>query len=228
VSQVACFLIEPTSRVRQTLRRYTRGERWDEAAKCYIYDNPCPLTSGVLRSHDTETLIEDAPVVADTREGYEGYLRNGSCGEVERYADDPRWPTHCACGYPFTNEDTRQVFCEEIYRRADTGEEYTLRDAPAGAMWYAPWVAHFFRPQLPGGPLVVKLPDGTDWQVDSMANNCTMKDDWKQERHHCWVIEGTPPLVSVGKSGSTCGAGAGSIATSRYHGFLRNGMLESC
>lgn len=28
------------------------------------------------------------------------------------------------------------------------------------------------------------------------------------------------------KDGNTCGAGAGSIAQKRYHGFLRNGYLE--
>lgn len=228
MSQVACFFIEPTDRVRQKLRRY-KSSRWDAALNKAIYDNPCPLSGG---SHNAETLIEDAPVLPDERDGYEGYIRNGASGEMERYASDPRWPAQCACGYQFTDADARQVFCDLIYSRADTGEEMTLRDAPAGAMWFAQWVAHFFRPQLSGGPLVVKLPDGTEWQIDSMATNCAMKDDFKQERHHCWVIEGAPnaqpPRITIGKGGPTCGAGAGSIQSPGYHGFLRNGVLESC
>jgi hypothetical protein len=31
--------------------------------------------------------------------------------------------------------------------------------------------------------------------------------------------------VTVGKSGNTCAAGAGSIAVDGYHGFLRNGSF---
>lgn len=45
--------------------------------------------------------------------------------------------------------------------------------------------------------------------------------------HFCWVRHGTPPheKVHVDKSGVTCGAGAGSIATGSWHGFLHNGEL---
>lgn len=213
MSRVQCFMLEPTDRVQQKLRRYIPSRR----------EEPCPLMPGNYSYHNAEVRIEDALVIPDEHPGYEGYIRNGVSGEIERYREDPRWPTQCGCGYVFTDDDDRQVFCELIYRRADTGEEFALRDAPAGALWYAPWVAKFFRPQLPGGPIIVKLPDGTDWQVDSMANNCTMPDD---HTHHCWVIDGTPPCLTVSKNGHTCGAGAGSILTSGYHGFLRGGYLE--
>lgn len=118
-----------------------------------------------------------------------------------------------------------------IWRRVDTGEEFnSLNDVPAGGMWYAEWFDNHFSPQLgPGKNLVVKTPGG-DWMVDSQASNCTMPDDTNQERHHCWVIHGTPPKITVNKNGVTCGAGAGSIMTSnkKYHGFLRDGYLEEC
>lgn len=43
--------------------------------------------------------------------------------------------------------------------------------------------------------------------------------------HKCWVREGVPPRLTVGKNGVTCGAGAGSILTPKWHGFLRDGKL---
>lgn len=221
---VKCFLLEPTDRVRQKLRCYSRS-RWDEAAQRTVYDDPCPLTGNY---HNAEVPIEDADPIWRTDEawGDKRVLANGSrLDDADPIHDDPRWPTACACGqYAFTTDD-RQVFCELIYRRADTGEEMTLRDAPPGAMWYADWLDQFHRPQLEHN-LVVKLPDGTDWQVDSQATNCTMKDDWKQERHHCWVLQGEPPNVTAGKDGPTCGAGAGSIQSHAYHGFLTDGWIE--
>jgi hypothetical protein len=78
-----------------------------------------------------------------------------------------------------------------------------------------------------GRVLVVRLPDGHDWVIDSRANNCTLPLD---DKHWCWVREGRPEdgTLHVGKSGRTCSAGAGSIATGRYHGFLRHGRLVSC
>lgn len=114
-----------------------------------------------------------------------------------------------------------------IYRRTDTGESVgTLAEAPVGAMWFAPWFPdRFCNPQLgPGKTLIVKTPGG-DWMVDQQANNCTVPDDIHQAKHHCWIIQGTPPNITVDKNGKTCEAGAGSISQPNYHGFLRNGFL---
>jgi len=61
--------------------------------------------------------------------------------------------------------------------------------------------------------------------IDGPANNCTRKDDPGQKHHHCWVRHGVPPSITVDKNGPTCEAGAGSILTKNWHGFLRNGML---
>lgn len=70
--------------------------------------------------------------------------------------------------------------------------------------------------------LVVVTPDGHWWDIDSRASNCTMKED---KVHRCWVRHGDPPNVTVDKQGATCNAGAGSIQTPDWHGFLRDGKL---
>jgi hypothetical protein len=118
-----------------------------------------------------------------------------------------------------------------LWRRTDTGEEFShLADVPVGGMWFAHWYENFWHPQLgPGKNLIVKTPGG-DWHIDSNCNNCTIPDDASQEKHHCWILHGTPPEITVDKNGVTCGAGAGSILTAngKYHGFLRNGYLEGC
>ena len=112
-----------------------------------------------------------------------------------------------------------------IYKRTDTGEEMTWRDAPIGAMMYADWMDDCPEYLGPDGKcLIVKTPGG-EWYVDSRASNCTRKDD---KIHRCWVRHGTPPNITVDKNGNTCAAGAGSIMMGKYHGFLRNGELTDC
>ncbi len=49
------------------------------------------------------------------------------------------------------------------------------------------------------------------------------------DRHHrCWVRTGSPEdgTLTVGKSGVTCKAGAGSIDTGTYHGMLTSGHFH--
>lgn len=125
-------------------------------------------------------------------------------------------------------------------RRVDTGEVFeSVALAPVGAMWFAEWLDGVYVPQL-DHVLVVKTPGG-DWVIDMEANNCTMPNRPKsarrgkhetygrfQEDHHCWIIQGAVPDITVDKNGVTCGAGAGSIGQPHYHGFLRNGYLEEC
>lgn len=206
--RIQCFLLEPTERVQVKLRRYTR----DNAPDC------CSAYPGKYSYHTTSAPFCEEPAEHDEQ----GYIKNG-LKPVPAH-DDAHWPKVCACGYVFQEGDEWQRFTELIYRRTDTGEETTLYDAPAGAMWYAWWVDQFHVPQGIHN-LIVKTPGG-DWEIDSQANNCTMKDDVKQERHHCWIRHGEPPNVTVDKAGVTCGAGAGSIQAGSYHGFLRNGYLE--
>ncbi len=202
-----CFLLEPTDRVMRALRRYTSSD-----------DNPCPLPG--RWGHDAQVRIEDGPLLVSE----DGPRPTWRTEPPDWLHEDARWPTHCECGYKFQEDDPWQLFWEPIYTRKDTGEEMLLRDAPAGAMWYAPWLADIW-----AGPdgkcLMVRLPERHDWTVDGPAANCTMPDDAGQQRHHCWVRHGTPPQITVDKNGQTCNAGAGSIATGTWHGFLRNGYL---
>lgn len=114
---------------------------------------------------------------------------------------------------------------EPIYKRSDAGEETTLYDAPPGAMWFADWLLPFEKPGSDGHVLVVRLPNGREWVVDGRCSNCTMP---KDNVHKCWVRHGTPPLVTVDKNGHTCAAGAGSILSGDWHGFLQNGELRQC
>lgn len=76
-----------------------------------------------------------------------------------------------------------------------------------------------------GRHLFVVLPEGTHWDVDSRATNCTMPND---NTHRCWVLHGEAPNVHVDKNGPTCGAGGGSIMVPGFHGFLHHGDLHAC
>lgn len=135
----------------------------------------------------------------------------------------------CSCGDPKCTDTSQRA----IWRRTDTGAEgdlYNHEIFPPGAMWFAPWYTDVYA-GFDGRCLVVRTPGG-DWIIDSEASNCTRKGD---KTHRCWVREGEPPNVTVGKGGETCAAGAGSILQEKrgghsrdYHGFLRNGYLEEC
>lgn len=139
----------------------------------------------------------------------------------DAFRGDARWPAACACGEPFVDDDARQVFAEALYRREDgQGALFPLRSAVPGALYDAPW----YPEKGPDGlALVAVCPDGHPWFIDGRARNCTLPDD---NVHRCWVRTGVPPLLTVGKSGGpTCSAGAGSIDTGTWHGFLRDGQF---
>jgi hypothetical protein len=143
---------------------------------------------------------------------------------LEPTGDVLRSETPCQCGAPDCSPNVRE---EILYRRSDTGGVTTLRDAPVGAMWDATWFDD--DPLYTGADgisLVVRTPGGT-WMVDSRASNCTLPDD---DVHKCWVRHGDPRTgeLHVDKNGVTCSAGAGSILSGSYHGFLHNGYLVSC
>lgn len=201
---IKVFFIEPTDRRQTSLRRYHNSKVHCEASGCGY--------------HNAHTPIEDTP------DG-DASVSFGSAAEAKAW--DDRWPTHCPCGYEFTDADEWQLFGRTIYRRPDTGEEMTLHDALVGACWNAHWLADRGRYCGPDGrSLVVKTPGG-EWTIDSRASNCTMPDDTV---HRCWVRHGRPEdgTLHVDKNGHTCAAGAGSIAMPGYHGFLHNGHLTEC
>lgn len=207
---VKVFFCEPTDQLVFDLRVYESGE-----------DVPaCPLNPGKHGHHNAHSeRIGQKTVPMDDQTPVNG--------PAEEYEGDPRWPTHCPCGYAFGPNARFMVWNQRLIRRTDTGELYEgYRSLPPGAIWSAPWMADHW-----GGPdgrcLVCKLPDGHDWIIDGQANNCTMPDD---DVHRCWVRHGRPEdgTLHVDKNGHTCAAGAGSIATSKWHGFLHNGHLVAC
>jgi hypothetical protein len=72
-----------------------------------------------------------------------------------------------------------------------------------------------------------KYPEsGHPWNVSRRASNCTLPDD---REHRCWVISGgiEDGTIHVNKAGRTCTAGAGSIQTYNWHGFLHRGDLHA-
>jgi hypothetical protein len=232
-----CFLIEPSGRQKILLRRYVSSDQ-----------GKCP---GLFGYHNAETPVGEAA----EKKRPDGLVDSIP---VSFYADDPRWPARCGCGYEFKLADEFQVFTETIYRRADTGEEMILRTAPPGAMWNAWWMrdcAQWVGPD--GQALMVKMPGGHEWHIDGPASNCDSlckkcgKPSYAHNQpsplpdqpnlancpgyedahpHKCWVRTGVAPQLTVGKGapGESCGAGAGSIVVPGWHGFLRNGVLEQC
>ncbi len=217
MTRIQVFLLTEVPCKRIELRRYS----YDEC--------PCPGPYGNYHNADVILGEIDAPVVDSTY----GVMETDDAPEVAN--DDPRWPTRCDyCPYVFQAKDLRQVNDRRLYGGAPDGKLYDLLSAPVGAMWYAGWyhapATATERSHCPywdncdGRHLIVRLPpDGHDWDVDSRCSNCGSPTD---RLHRCWVRHGEPPSIHVDKQGVTCAAGAGSIQTPRWHGFLHRGILS--
>jgi hypothetical protein len=107
-----------------------------------------------------------------------------------------------------------------IFRRGDTGEEVGGRkDLPPGACFEM----DIDRKGPDGRYLVVILPDRNSWHIDSRASNCRRAKDYEG---FCWVRTGKPEDGTLDVRSCGCGAGAGSVRTPAYHGFLHRGFLR--
>jgi hypothetical protein len=202
------FWMEPTGRVRVSLRKFTHGR-----------EVSCPQAKD---GHDANTTISEDANKSDWWEMSE----DGQSHRVKEEhvdASDPRWAALLCkhCGQPFDGH--HQVWARELYRGAPDGKLYTLRDLPPGSMYDYAWLPESYA-GADGIRLTVILPNGHPWQVDGPASNCTKPGD---KVHKCWVRHGDPRAanLTVDKNGNTCAAGAGSIQAGDYHGFLRNGVL---
>ena len=208
-NRVRCVMWEITDQEQFGLRRYVFSK--DADTKC-----PSPKNHGY---HQAMVTIGTRASKIDP----EGYRSS-----VDHDHNDPRWPTTCECGLDLSNE-VKQTFIKILYRNTETGEMLPLDDLPAGGMWDAMWKekkANGNRCGADGSSIHVRLPDGSQWCIDSRANNCTMPED---KVHRCWIRHGVPPVLTVNKQGHTCAAGAGSIVGHRgYHGFLTDGYLVKC
>jgi hypothetical protein len=211
-----CFLIEPTGFSIVTLRRYYRHGKDEDTTDL------CKLMPGKYSYHNNR-----GPELGEFKEIIENGTVTGYQGLATVSHDDPRWPTHCECGYEFTPNDYFQMSAHSLYRRQDNGELVTLNDAPEGSIWRATWYEDCKAwCGNDGRAYICKLPGGHDWHIDGRASNCDKPHD---KEHKCWCRHGEAPNFTVDKVGLTCNAGAGSIiSSSGWHGFLRNGVLEQC
>lgn len=216
-NNVKVFFLEPTDRERMWLRRFS-------------YPRTCPK-----KTYGCDARVPFGE--ADVRYGRDADGRRFMESRNDRKPsnDDPLWPKTCeVCGTPFEEKDEHQLLTRQIYVRIDTGEKMTLEEAPPGACWDAWWMTDRrdgkrgsgYHVGPDGRCLTVRCPDGHDWMVDSRCSNCTRPED---NDHFCWVRHGKPEdgTLHVDKNGDTCSAGAGSIQTSNWHGFLHNGVLHS-
>ncbi len=215
---IKCFMLTPVAKIRVWARRYSNN-----ALDC------CPRHLGQYSYHNNMNLIGDFdyPLPQNKYEEWTDFVE-----ALRPPAGDPRWPAACLCGQAFEDNQTSrggQMFTHRIFVRSDNGELTTLQEAPAGALWYATWMKHDeddlygwdWNNQI-GSSLICKLPNDYEWNIDSRASNCTMKEE---RTHRCWCRHGEPPNIHVDKQGHTCAAGAGSILSGCWHGFLHNGEL---
>lgn len=190
-------------------RAFLRVYWGDDCPNCY--------GSGRTGCHNAQILLMDSDKLEDWKVG----------GNPDDYPDE-RWPVKCDhCGAPVSADAIRQVFNKRLYNTSSGNPE-------PGDLFWAPWYHHpdykracckWDNCNDPRGHLMAVLPNGHQWDIDSRASNCTMKED---RTHRCWVKHGEPPDIHVDKNGHTCQAGAGSIAVEGYHGFLHNGEFTSC
>lgn len=241
---IPVFWIEPTGEEEVSLRRFKSSRTHPPGGGDPIVVSTCPLPWGY---HDESTAIGREPDRGIPLGDPESLAEQGHWGIPTK--DDPRWPTHCDCGYVFQTDDEWQVFRSKIYRAIDGHWEGSLRDAPPGAMYDAHWMHDVQWAMGPDGiSLHVITPDGFTWCVDQEASNCTRPQfipvegqpntrRWGGRSHYCWVRHGDPrdpqgrktgQKLHVDKAGDTCAAGAGSIMTPKWHGFLHHGELRSC
>lgn len=187
----ACFWTEPTGRAIVYLRRYVRLEAPCQAEPSYGY-------------HNARRFVGYA--VSERYRSADGHDLRRLVGFDEPEHSDPRWPTSCACGYEFVDEDHWQVAREEEYRTADD-RRGPFRDLPVGAMYDAWWWA-MRGVGLDGIALTIVCPPGgleSHWHVDGPATGSDGR----------WTRSGTIPIVTATPS----------IQTGQWHGWLTNGQL---
>lgn len=184
--EIKCFFLKPIDKAQVSLRRYSSSTKDGEDSKC----------SGPMSYHNASVDIG----VIDWEEADGGLMSDDWDHE------DSRWPTHCGCGYEFTEDDKWQHARHRLHERSDGGEPVTTHKAPVGAMWDAHWL-----PSNRTGPdgiaLVVRTPDG-DWQIDGPSSNGGSG----------WARSGEIPHVTARPS----------ILMPNYHGWLTNGVLIEC
>ncbi len=196
-----------------------------EFSRSYTSAQSCPNCCGGGKPgyHNAMKLLRDVPEL-------------DAWGVFGKEADYPpeAWPTQCSdCGAPVPPGDPKptvvgqsaivlhhQVFSTRLYDTAsgkpEPGDIFETDWHEAG---HCPYWSN-----CSGIHIQAILPNGDHWDLDSRASNCTMRDD---RTHRCWIRTGSlkDGTLHVDKNGTTCAAGAGSIAVEGYHGFLHAGSF---
>lgn len=189
MSAVTCFYLEPLPKIRRLLRRYRSSDH--KCPKPYLGWDYC----------NAELFLDE--VDHPLKQVIESYFIPH---------EDPRWPKACAgCGYVFEEKDTWQVFVDSLYRRSDTGEVTTIREAPAGAIYDSWWMPDSYRNPVDGLALICKLPGGHCWGIDGPSST--------HKGPGAWTRTGTPPKLTVSPS---------ILVPDSYHGWLKEGILVEC
>lgn len=222
---LACRFIQEIG-TRATHRVYWTGEcgtRGYHNGETPIGDSPVPRDWTFAAKPErvvTGELCSFTAPVGRSGEPVAGGLEP-SQGSKSMSVDKPM-PSKCdECGAPAPDGASKQVFYRRIY---DTPTGYPT----PGDMYFESCQdvydekKCYYWDNCKGKHLIVVTPDNHHWNVDSRARNCTIPED---RIHRCWIAHGEPPNVTVDKNGLTCNAGAGSIQTASWHGFLRNGQL---
>lgn len=140
--------------------------------------------------------------------------------------DDPIWQMACkSCSRPLPRDKfNRSLGSRLLYNTAsgqpEPGDIYVIDYGCAERQkCFYGWT------NCDGRHHIAILPNGSHWDIDSRASNCTKRND---TTHRCWVKHGVPPNLHVDKQGLTCQAGAGSIVAGGWHGFLHHGQFVQC
>jgi hypothetical protein len=203
-----CHWWDRTGQVALYLRRYRHG-------------TGCPVSG----YHWSMAFVG----AADVSDRGDGYLHHGDVPGPDAYQGDPRWPTACQCGEPFTADDPWQVFTQRIYQRRGTDERVTQDGLPVGALYDAAWESH----KGPDGiSLCVVCPPASAhnvWHADGPA----YPPDKSGPKWPAWSRTGDPttepptvtvsPSIEIGfghRDGKPFAGGP-----HYYHGHLTNGVL---
>lgn len=190
---VTCFWCEPSDRAEESLRRFV----FSTDAKC----------TGGYGYHTADVVIAESSLPLDA----------SASSRDDFDHSDPRWPTHCSCGYAFQPGDEWQHNVNRKWRRADGGALYTLHDLPPGAMYNAEWYGGH-QPGPDGIHLIVVGPAKCgSWYVDGGAKG-----------GGGWTRTGDPRRPETLSCSPSIWWGQSSGGDREWHGFLTNGVLRPC
>lgn len=157
-------------------------------------ENVCPTHK---YGHNATVDIEPGP----------GELQDGMMDGVWACVkDDPRWPTHCDCGFEFTVSNSyKYLDFSAHWRNVATGEIIT-GDLPVGALYYSDWLS--WRGE--DGHSLTCVTPVAHWNIDHPST----------PQNRPWKRTGTPPIVTATPSILFPSLG--------FHGWLTNGVLREC